>query len=219
MDGNRNIFEVSFHANSANDEINPPKSFDFRDHSVPRAALKAQNIAALPFSPPAMYSSTPPQQQPLPLPMQLQMQMPLPQSYQLQQAPSNCVLPPHLIPNALHSYNGGMVPYPMQTNGQYQNVITGSSVGGFNTGAAGSGRFATLTNAWALDPTLGRRKQQSQERNRIAAIRSRQRKKQEWERLVQAESDLRRENIELKQQLARIQQEFLHYQQEHSPQQ
>lgn len=53
------------------------------------------------------------------------------------------------------------------------------------------------------------RRSRSQERNRLAAMKSRQRKKREWERLVQSETLLREENVQLKQEIARLREQLL----------
>lgn len=53
------------------------------------------------------------------------------------------------------------------------------------------------------------RRSRSQERNRLAAMKSRQRKKKEWERLVQSEALLREENTQLKQEVARLREQLL----------
>ena len=55
------------------------------------------------------------------------------------------------------------------------------------------------------------KRQRSQERNRLAAMKSRQRKKKEWERLLQVEASLMDENAKLKQELNRLQEELRSY--------
>jgi hypothetical protein len=52
------------------------------------------------------------------------------------------------------------------------------------------------------------RRLRSQEKNRIAAMRSRQRKKKEWERLVKSELSLRQENVRLKEEMDNLQDEL-----------
>lgn len=52
------------------------------------------------------------------------------------------------------------------------------------------------------------RRSRSQERNRLAAMKSRQRKKKEWERLINSESLLREENTQLKQEVARLREQL-----------
>lgn len=52
------------------------------------------------------------------------------------------------------------------------------------------------------------RRLRSQERNRIAAMKSRQRKKKEWERLMDSEAALARENTRLKEEVMRLRNEI-----------
>lgn len=52
------------------------------------------------------------------------------------------------------------------------------------------------------------RRLRSQERNRIAAMRSRQRKKKEWERLIESEHLLRQENASLRNEIDGLQEEI-----------
>lgn len=66
--------------------------------------------------------------------------------------------------------------------------------------------FNSLPYRSRTDPN--ERRIRSQERNRIAAMKSRQRKKREWERLIDSEATLLQENIKLKEEVLRLREEL-----------
>lgn len=65
-----------------------------------------------------------------------------------------------------------------------------------------------LSNVQKVKANSLEKQLKSQEKNRLAAMKSRQRKKQEWERLVDAEKELRNENQRLRQRIVSLETEL-----------
>lgn len=67
----------------------------------------------------------------------------------------------------------------------------------------GPGKFF-LSMPQGIERDSMERRMRSQERNRLAAMKSRQRKKKEWERLLESEKSLASENTELKKEISTL---------------
>lgn len=67
----------------------------------------------------------------------------------------------------------------------------------------GPGKFF-LSMPQGIERDSVERRMRSQERNRLAAMKSRQRKKKEWERLLESEKSLALENVELKKEVSTL---------------
>ena len=65
-----------------------------------------------------------------------------------------------------------------------------------------------LSNVQKVKASSLEKQLKSQEKNRLAAMKSRQRKKQEWERLVDAEKELLNENQKLRQRIVNLEAEL-----------
>lgn len=107
------------------------------------------------------------------------------------QVPANVIARPHV--NSIHSVKSN-----------------DSECGGYMTAF-----FHSMPNGGPNRDPIERRLR-SQERNRLAAMKSRQRKKKEWERLIKAESALLTENASLKEELGRLREELLRMREDRS---